>query len=88
MRSILREITTEEMETNVLVLNMLQELQFTVGALAQYRRAEGLHDLLDRHRGACELVLRRALMGNQIKVAARQGSCAYHTRPKAPIQGK
>ena len=38
-----------EMGTNVLMLDMLQELQFTVRALAQYWRAEGLHDLLDRH---------------------------------------
>ena len=39
---------------------MLEELQFSVSTLRQDRRAEGLHDLLDGHRLAGELILGRA----------------------------
>jgi hypothetical protein len=35
---------------------MLQELELPVRALGEHRRAERLHDLLDRHRLAGELV--------------------------------
>lgn len=38
---------------------VLEQLQLAVGALRQDRSAEGLHDLLDRHGLAGELVLRR-----------------------------
>lgn len=38
---------------------VLEQLQFAVGALRQDRSAERLHDLLDRHRLAGELVLGR-----------------------------
>ena len=39
---------------------MLEQLQFSVCALGQDRRAEGLHDLLDGHGLARELILGRA----------------------------
>jgi hypothetical protein len=45
---------------HILVAQMLEQLQLAVGSLGQDRSAEGLHDLLDRHRLVCELVLRRA----------------------------
>jgi hypothetical protein len=35
---------------------MFQQLEFSVGSLAQDCRAEWLHDLLYRHGGACELI--------------------------------
>lgn len=38
------------------MLNMFEEFELAVGALAQHGGAEGLHDLLDRHRGTCELI--------------------------------
>ena len=44
-------------ETYVLVFDVLEELELSVGALAEDGGAEGLHDLLDRDRRACELVL-------------------------------
>lgn len=44
-------------DTDVLMLDMLEELELAISALAQYWGAEGLHDLLDRDRGASELVL-------------------------------
>jgi hypothetical protein len=48
---------------HILVSEMLEELQFAVGALRQDRSAEGLHDLLDSHGLAGELILgRTALM--------------------------
>jgi hypothetical protein len=42
---------------HILVPEMLEELQFAVGALRQDRSAEGLHDLLDSHGLAGELIL-------------------------------
>lgn len=40
---------------------MLQKLQFTVCSLRQHGRAERLHDLLDSHGLASELVLGRTV---------------------------
>lgn len=45
--------------THILVSQVLQELQLTVGALGQNRCAERLHDLLDSNGLVCELVLCR-----------------------------
>lgn len=42
---------------HILVSKMLQKLQLAVCPLRQDRSAEGLHDLLDGHRLASELVL-------------------------------
>jgi hypothetical protein len=41
----------------ILVSEMLEQLQFAVCALRQDRSAEGLHDLLDGHGLAGELIL-------------------------------
>jgi hypothetical protein len=38
--------------THIFVLNVFEELEFTVRAFAQYRGAERFHNLLDRHRCA------------------------------------
>ena len=43
--------------TNVLVLYVLEELEFAVGALGEDGGGEGLHDLLDGDRGVGELVV-------------------------------
>jgi hypothetical protein len=45
----------------VFMLEMLQQLQLSVCSLGQDWRAEGLHDLLYRHRLSSELILRRAV---------------------------
>jgi hypothetical protein len=42
------------------VLDVLEEFELAIGALAEDWRAEGLHDLLNRNRGTCELILGRA----------------------------
>ena len=42
--------------TNVLVLEMLEEFELSVCALRQHRCAERLHDLLDGDILSCELV--------------------------------
>lgn len=47
-------------EAHILVSEVLQELQLSVCALGQDRSAEGLHDLLDGHGLAGELILGRA----------------------------
>ncbi len=47
----------------VLMAQVLQKLQFAVCALGKDRRAEGLHDLLDRDSRAGELVLGRTVPG-------------------------
>lgn len=44
-------------KTYILVSQVLEQLQLTVCALGEDRRAEGLHDLLDGHRLAGQLVL-------------------------------
>lgn len=44
------------MAAHVLMLYVLQELEFSVGALAEDRGAEGLHDLLYRHGRAGKLI--------------------------------
>jgi hypothetical protein len=45
---------------HILMSEMLEKLQFAVCALRQHRSAEGLHDLLDGHGLAGELILGRA----------------------------
>ena len=45
----------------VLMAQMLEKLQLAVCALGQNGCAEGLHDLLDRHRRASQLVFSRAM---------------------------
>jgi hypothetical protein len=47
----------EDSVTYVLVLEVLQQLQFSVGALRQNRGAEGLHDLLDGDRLTGQFIL-------------------------------
>lgn len=46
--------------THILMSEVLEEFEFPVCTLGQYRSAEWLHDLLDRHRLAGELILCRA----------------------------
>lgn len=48
-------------KTHVLVSEMLEQLQLTVGTFREDRSAEGLHDLLDSDRLAGQLVSRRAI---------------------------
>jgi hypothetical protein len=43
-------------QTNILVLEMLEQLQLSVCTLRQHRRAKGLHDLLDRNILTGELI--------------------------------
>jgi len=45
-----------EVTTHVLMLDVLEQLEFTIGALGKDGRRKGLHDLLDRSAGAGELV--------------------------------
>ena len=47
----------EEMGTHVLVSDVLEQLELSVGPLAQHGRRERLHDLLDRDRRVGELIL-------------------------------
>ena len=78
--------------TNILVLQVLQQLQLSVCPLGKHRCAEGLHDLLDGDILVGELVSGRAATENQsvgdhggrLKVRER-GEMTYQTRPKAPM---
>lgn len=47
--------------THILMSEVLEEFKFAVCTLRQYRSAEWLHNLLDRHRLAGELILCRAV---------------------------
>ena len=48
------------LQSYILVPEMLEQLEFSVGSLGENGSAEGLHDLLDCHGLASELVLGRA----------------------------
>ena len=50
---------TRRTGTDVLVLDVLEELELAVSALREDGGVEGLHDLLDRHGGAGQLILGR-----------------------------
>jgi hypothetical protein len=63
---------------------MLQKLQLSVCALRQDRGAEGLHDLLDGHGLARELILGRTAP-KSIPNPLLRARDAYQTRPKAPM---
>ena len=39
---------SEQRDAYILVLYVLEELEFAIGALGEHWSAEGLHDLLDR----------------------------------------
>jgi hypothetical protein len=47
-----KTLQKEGMGTHVFVLDVFEELEFTICAFAQYRGAEWFHDFLDRHRCA------------------------------------
>ena len=47
-------------KAHVFVLDVLEELELAVSALREDGGVEGLHDLLDRDRGARQLVFCRA----------------------------
>lgn len=81
--------------TNILVLEMLEQLQFSVGPLCQDGSAEGLHYLLDGDILAgelvsCRTVSREHLLDPSTSLPAgnrrvpRRGT-THQTRPKAPI---
>lgn len=54
----------------ILMLYVLEQLEFTICPFAEYGSAEGLHDLLDRHRSLGELVLR----GTDASLSVSRGS--------------
>ncbi len=73
-------------ETNVFMLDVLEKFQLAISAFREDRRAEGLHDLLDGHGCACELIL--CGTGGGIRgVKGEEDGETYHTRPKAPLRG-
>lgn len=84
-------------QTYILMLQMLQELQFSVCPLRQDGCAEGLHDLLDGDALVGELVFRGAAHENahlsatlhrqdpEPHVPRGEMEVPYQTRPNAPI---
>jgi hypothetical protein len=69
---------------HILVSKMLEKLQLAVCALRQHRSAEWLHDLLDGHGLAGELILGRAALSSVCGSVYIAGQ-TYQTRPKAPM---
>lgn len=69
---------------------MLEQLQLAISTLGENRGAEGLHDLLDRHGLAGQLVARGAnqraipVSGEDEEASARSRN-TYQTSPKAPM---
>lgn len=71
--------------THIFVSQVLQQLEFSVCALGQDGRAEGLHDLLDGDILVRELIARRAVgrvtLGSVPRSLVRAGGRNRHTRP-------
>lgn len=63
--------------TYILVLEMLQQLQLSVGSLGQNRCAERLHDLFDCDIGTSEVVFGRATQTARISILL--GNDGYFT---------
>ena len=73
---------------HVFVLDVLEELELAVSALREDGGVEGLHDLLDRDRGAGELVLcGTGWRGGEDGCATDLCIWTYQTSPKAPVNG-
>ena len=47
----------ERKRTHIFVLDMFEKFELAIGTLAEDWSAERLHDLLDRNRGAGQLIL-------------------------------
>jgi hypothetical protein len=76
--------------TDILVLQVLQQLQLSICPLREHRCAEGLHDLLDGNILVGELVSGGAAIVNPSASdpnpkGGAECSMAYQTRPKAPM---
>jgi hypothetical protein len=70
--------------THILMLDVFQKLQLTVGPLRQHRRTKRLHDLLHCDRHACKLVL-CGTVGPILRVADKwEEAITNQTRPNAP----
>ena len=69
---------------HVLMLNVFQKLQLTVGPLRQYGCTEGFHDLLHSDGDACKLVL-CGTVGPALSMADKcEEMITNQTRPNAP----
>lgn len=66
---------------------VLEQLELTVGAFGQDRRAERLHNLLDSHGLVGELVLCRtvSIVSKRTRLEYRARIRTHHTSPKAPM---
>lgn len=75
-------------QTHVLVLNVLEQFELSVGSFAKNRGAEWFHDLLYRDGSTCELVLGRTRGDRAVGRAARWigWMSAHQTSPKAPFE--
>ena len=69
-------------ETDILVTEVLEQLELAVGALGQDGRAEGLHDLLDGHCLAGELVFGRTAAVSAVVRRACMQACNVPDKAK------
>ncbi len=72
----------------ILVLEVLEELELTVGPLGKDWCAERLHDLFDGDILACELVSGRAVGGERRLAECLPGAIHDGVRPLLPDQSK
>jgi hypothetical protein len=71
--------------THILVPEVFEELELSVGALGQDGSRERLHDLLDCHRLLSELVLCGTRGSQRLARFVAGVALSYQTRPNAPI---
>lgn len=75
--------------TYVLVTQVLEELQFSVGPLTEYRGRERLHDLFDRDGSSGKLVLGRAVKkGEYTSVMVRHPRDLSNRKEDLPDQSE
>lgn len=73
------------MAAYVLVSEVLEQLELTVGSLGKDGRAEGLHDLLDGDILVGELIARGAVLCQLPPRAILAAGITHQTRPNAPM---
>jgi hypothetical protein len=77
---------TRQKGAYIFVSEMLEQLQFSIRPLSEHRRAEGLHNLLDR--GGKESQISMDAISQQAKKERKKGPRGRKTRKNLPHKTK